>query len=106
MDRIEVLGEFGVLNRQALERIWPKDRKLVRHLDTGLSRSPTGDHDSPVIAFWLPCNLGQKINVEVIYKVFDKGVFVPLEDLFFRFFGLKNDSSLPNEMLFAPFLQK
>lgn len=66
----------------------------------------SGNHDWPVVAFWLPHNLGQDITPEMLYENFDEEVFIPLEDLFFRFFGLKCDSKTTYELCSAKFLKK
>jgi hypothetical protein len=106
LDRIEIFGEFGRLDRDKVVRIWPPSRKLVQNHGAGCCQALTGNHDWPVVAFWLPHHLGRHITVEMLYENFDEKVFIRLEDIFFRFFGLRNDSNLPNEMLSAKFLKE
>jgi len=113
MHRIEEFGEFGALNRQKLERYIEKYRPEVK----GIVRNPnanlsSGDlepgkrhHDSLVMAFWLPYDMGLNITAEDACRAFDDEVFIPLEDLCFRFFGLPKDLNLAPEMLPASLLR-
>jgi hypothetical protein len=105
MDRIEVWGEFGRLNREALHQKWPEDKKLVRNLGAGRVLPRTGQRDSPVMAFWLPHALGQGITLQQIYTSFDDK-FVKIEGLFFRFFNLPNHLDGPYELVSASVLKK
>jgi hypothetical protein len=73
--------------------------------NAGSCKALTGNHDWPVVAFWLPHNLGQDITLEMLYEKFDEELFIPLEDLFFRFFGLKCDSKTPYKLCSARFLK-
>ncbi|PMD35137.1 hypothetical protein L207DRAFT_637535 [Hyaloscypha variabilis F] len=106
MARIEVLGEFGKFNGDKAMQIWPRTRKLVQNIYAGLCLPKSGKNDLPVVAFWLPHNFGQVIKVEALYENFDERVYIRLEDIFFRFFGLENDPTLPNEWLSAKFLKQ
>jgi hypothetical protein len=105
MDKIELLGEFGVLGREKLQKLWSKNKKLVRNHRAGAIKPPAVNQ-SPVVAFWLPYNLGEKISMEEIYKAFDEDFFIPFEDLFFRFFSLPNDPNLKNELRSAKALSR
>jgi len=105
LGNIEVFGEFGILDWEELQVFWPKDRKLEWNPGADIVEPRTGNRDSPVVAFWLPYNIDERVSVEAIYKAFDEEIFIPLEDLFFRFFGLAIDPSLPNEMRPALLLQ-
>lgn len=116
MEKIEDIGEFGSLNGQGLEKYiekrFPETKKfeLVRDPTANLScrdlEPDKRDYNSPVVAFWLPYDLGPNITAEDAYKDFDDKVFIPLEDLFFRFFGLAKNLKRPNEMLPASLLQQ
>jgi len=106
LERIEGLAEFGSLDRQKAERLWPKEKKLVRNLSAGLAKPSTGNRDSSVVAFWLPHNLGPELTLEIIYQSFDRKHFIPMEQLFFRFFNIPEDETSPHEQLSASFLEK
>jgi hypothetical protein len=117
LDKVEAFGEFGALDRQRMEqnmaKFFPEMKRpggLVRSSNANVSymdaEPQPRDVNSPAVAFWLPYDLGPNITAEDAYKDFDDKVFVPLEDLFFRFFGLEMKSTLPNEMLPASLLQQ
>lgn len=83
LDRIETLGEFGTLKRDLVLKIWSSTQRLMKDPNAGSCKALTGNHDWPVVAFWLPHDLGRNITPEMLYEKFDEEVFIPLEDLFF-----------------------
>lgn len=72
MDSIESCGEFGVLDREKLAKVWPTTKLLEKNLDAGIVPMRTGRSDSRVVAFWLPHNLGCEIPIEsmALYRYF------------------------------------
>jgi hypothetical protein len=113
LDKIEDFEEFGALDRPRLENYIVKYclevKELVRNSNANISYNGAEprprDVDGAVVAFWLPYDLGANVTAETAYRDFDDKVFILLEDLFFRFFGLDKNSKLPNEMLPASMLQ-
>jgi len=100
MDRIESCGEFGTFDRGKLEKIWGEKDVLQRN--SGADVVPRwAEHGAPVVAFWLPHNLGSNVTRVLIYETFDTKFFVDFEDLVFRFFGWESGLNLPNHMRHA-----
>ncbi|KAI9055695.1 hypothetical protein LZ554_000638 [Drepanopeziza brunnea f. sp. 'monogermtubi'] len=106
MNRIELIGELGKLDRIEMMKFWPTTRKLVRNLNAGIKPPERNVKDSHLLAFWLPRSMGPSVTIENIYEEFDAKVFIPLESLCFEFFGLETNTELANEKLSAGALKE
>lgn len=103
IDRISSFGEFGELDESILRKYWKENRPIKVNPEAGLvQRKPFGQ--SPILCFWLPYSMGPIINFQDLYRRFDVENFIPIEDLFFKYFSLPVSPSLPYEELPPSFI--